>query len=74
MVTGGRMMRLSMPISAAVISFFLTYETDPGSSPTRTSAMQGRRPGSVATSALRPAMMSEAILLPSMSCIVGRGG
>ena len=38
------MTRPSMPISAAVRSFFFTYETEAGSSPTRTRTMQGLRP------------------------------
>src|SRR6478735_2948257 len=66
-VTGGRISRLVMPISAEVFSFFFTYETEAGSSPTRTRAMQGLRPLKVATWALSSATMSAAIWFPSMS-------
>jgi hypothetical protein len=60
-VMGGRITRLVTPISAAVFSFFFTYDTDAGSSPTRTSAMHGFRPGIVATSAFNSATMAAAI-------------
>jgi len=70
--TGGRRTRLSIPISAAVWPFFFTYETEAGSSPTRTSAMQGFRPTIAETSAFSSAMISAAILLPSIASIYFR--
>src|SRR4051812_32583624 len=66
MVIGGSITRLVTPISAAVLSFFFTYETDAGSSPTRTSARHGLRPASAATSAFNSATMAAAIWFPSI--------
>src|SRR5690606_9549684 len=72
MVTGGRMTRLVIPISAAVLSFFFTYETEAGSSPTRTRARHGLRPEIASTSALSSATSDAAMWLPSIRCMEGK--